>query len=158
MFIINFGVFIYLILRNFGFLFYKSDFITLLYSVLGIAALIISKHIILAVLSYVFPISKEIDIYAFIILIFGILIGLILAPVNVFFAYSDPSFAHYIIIGTIATMVLIYGLRAVRSLFLVRNFIFPHFFHFLLYLCSVEIVPLLLLFKLINTKLQIPIL
>ena len=45
MFIINFGVFIYLILRNFGFLFYKSDFITLLYSFLNNIIAIIAMNI-----------------------------------------------------------------------------------------------------------------
>jgi hypothetical protein len=158
MYVINFGVFIYLSLRHYGFLFYKSDFLTLIYCILGIGVLIASKHLILGILSYIFPISKELDIYNFIILIFGILVGLILAPLNVFFAYSDASLANYIIIGTAGTVGIVYGLSALRSLFYVRSYIFPNFFHFLLYLCSVEIVPLLLLVKLINTKLQIPIL
>jgi hypothetical protein len=150
MFIINLGVFIYLVLRHYNFLFYNSDLITLFYCVLGIGGLIIAKHLVLSILSYIFPLSKEIDTYSFIIVIFGVLIGLILAPINVFFAYSDPKMGKYIVLGTAFFLVLIYCLCALRSLFLARNYIFPHFFHFLLYLCSVEIIPLLLLYKIIN--------
>jgi hypothetical protein len=153
MFIINLGVFVYLLLRYYGYLFHGSDFLTLLYCILGIAGLIISKHIVLSILAYIFPIEKEINTYSFIILIFGVLIGLVLAPVNVFFAYSDTKMAEYIVLGMVGFLGLAYFLCAMRSLFLARSYIFPHFFHFLLYLCSVEIVPLLLLYKSVSSKL-----
>lgn len=158
MFMINLGVFIYLVLRNYGWLINKSDIQTLLVCIAAVAILIIAKHITLAILSYVFPISKEIDLYSFIIMIFGVLMGLLLAPVNVFFAYADAPTAQMIIIGMAIVLGIVYGLKALRSLFLVQNVIFSDFFHFLLYLCAIEIVPILLILKIINTKLQIPIL
>jgi hypothetical protein len=153
MFIINLGVFVYLILRYYGYLFHGSDILTLLYCIFGVAGLIISKHIVLSTLAYIFPIEKQINTYSFIILIFGVLIGLILAPMNVFLAYSDAKMAEYIILGMGGFLGLTYILCALRSLFLARSYLLPHFFHFLLYLCSVEIIPLLLLYKSINAKL-----
>lgn len=153
MFIINLGVFVYLVLRYYGYLFHGSDFLTLLYCILGVAGLIVSKHIVIGILAYIFPIAKEINTYSFIILIFGILIGLVLAPMNVFFAYADIKMAEYIVLGMSGFLGLTYIFCALRSLFLARAYIFPHFFHFLLYLCSVEIIPLLLLYKSINAQL-----
>lgn len=158
MFMINLGVFLYLVLRNYGWLINQSDIQTLSVCVIGVAVLIITKHLVLASLSYVFPISKEIDLYSFIIMIFGILMGLLLAPVNVFFAYSDAKTAQMLIIGIAIVLGIVYGLKAIRSLFLVQNVIFSDFLHFLLYLCAIELVPILLILKIINTKLQIPIL
>ncbi|MFZ4544403.1 MAG: DUF4271 domain-containing protein [Saprospiraceae bacterium] len=158
MFIINLGIFIYLLLRHYGLLIRNSDMTTLLWCILGVFSLIVAKHIVLAILSLVFPISKEIDIYSFVILIFGILTGLVLAPANVFLAYADPEFAKLIIFGTLIFILLFYTVLSLRSLFLARNYITVHFFHFLLYLCAIEVVPLLLLYKFITVHLQMPIL
>jgi hypothetical protein len=158
MFMVNLGVFIYLILRYNGWLINQSDIQTLSVCVISVMTLVIAKHITLASLSYTFPITKEIDLYSFIIMIFGILMGLLLAPANVFFAYADAPTAKIIIIGMAIALGIIYALKAIRSLFLVQNVIFSDFFHFLLYLCAIEIVPILLILKFINTKLQIPIL
>lgn len=158
MFMINLSIFIYLILRYNGWLINQSDVQTLLTCIVAIIVLIIAKHIVLAILSYVFPISKEIDLYSFIIMVFGVLMGLLLAPVNVFFAYADGQVARIIIIGMAIVLGIVYTLKAIRSLLLVRNVIFSNFLHFLLYLCAIEIVPIILLLKIINTKLEIPIL
>lgn len=157
MFILNLGVFFYLCLRHYGYIFNNSDALTLLYCIGGTAILFIGKHLMLGTLSSVFPISKEIDTYSFILVVFGILVGLMLAPINVFFAYSDNETAAYVSKIMLIVLAVIYILSALRSLFLVRNYILLHFFHFLLYLCSVEVIPLLILYKIINSKLQVPI-
>jgi hypothetical protein len=157
MFMINVGVFIYLTMRHYGVLFYGSDSITLLFCILSILGIIIGKHLILGLLSFVFPISKELGVYNFVILIFGIITGLILAPCNVFLAYSEMPTSEYIIKTVSIIFLIIYTLIAIRSLFIVRNYIFQHFFHFLLYLCAVEIIPILIIQKLLISKQQIAI-
>lgn len=96
-------------------------------------------------------------LYAFVVVVFGILIGLILAPVNVFLAYAEPEIAQKIVIMGSILILFIYLFRALRSLTLVQNYIFSNFFHFLLYLCAVEIAPVLLLLKIINDKMQVSI-
>lgn len=158
MFIINIGVFSYLFLRSRNVLLGSSDWLTLLYCILGLGALIVIKHIILWILSYVYPVAKELAMYNFIILIFGISIGLILAPINVFLPYLESPFAGYLMTCSGGMLLVLYGFMALRSLFLIRSYIFPYFFHFMLYLCSVEVIPVLIIFKIINSKLQIPIL
>ncbi len=157
MFIANLGIYVYLSLRQYNLLFGDSDLSTLAYCVAGIGVLIAAKHIVLGLISFIFPVSKDMDTYHFVILMFGILTGLVLAPANVFLAYADAGLAKLIITGTEIFLLLFYILLLLRSLFLVRNYIALHFFHFLLYLCTIEVVPVLLLYKMITHKLQLPV-
>lgn len=106
------------------------------------------KHLVLSILGYVFPIAKETKLYSFSIMIFAILAGLILAPVNLLLAYSPLTWREPVIYGTLGLIGLLYLLRIVRGIEIANRFIFLHQLHFLLYICAIEIVPVLFLYKL----------
>ncbi len=158
MYLINISVFIFLALYNFNHIFNSSEFFTLFYSLTAVSILFVGKNIVIQFLSSIFPISKEITLYGFIMVLFGILIGLILAPINVFLAYADPELAKLIIIITSLLIGSIYIFRSLRSLILAQNYIIANFFHFLLYLCVIEIAPIMILLKIVSDKMQLSIL
>jgi hypothetical protein len=157
MYLVNLSIFIFLGLYNFNKIFNNSEFFTLLYCMAAVSILFIGKHFLIRMLSNIFSLKKELGLYAFVVVVFGILIGLILAPTNVLLAYAEPEIAQKIVIVGSIVIVLIYLFRALRSLTLVQSYIFSNFFHFLLYLCAVEIAPVLLLLKIINDKIQLSI-
>lgn len=157
MFLLNFSVFTFLALYNFNKIFNHSEIFTLLYSIVAIVVLFVGKHLIINLLSFVFPIAKEINLYGFIIMIFSIIVGLILAPINVFLAYADAETAKWIITGTSIAIAGIYIFRSLRSLVLAQTYIVPNFFHFMVYLCTVEIAPVLILLKIVSNKIQLNI-
>ena len=157
MFVGNLGIFVYLSLRQYNLLIGNSDLSTFLYCITITGSLIAAKHLVLGLISVIFPVSKDMDTYHFVILMFGILTGLLLAPANVFLAYADTGLAKLIITGMAIFLLLFYIMLMLRSLFLVRNIIVMHFFHFLLYLCTVELMPVMLLYKVVTDKLHIPV-
>ncbi len=157
MYLVNLSIFVFLGLYNFNKIFNNSEFFTLLYCIAAVSILFIGKHILIRMLSNIFSLKKELGLYAFIVVVFGILIGLILAPINVLLAYAEPEIAQKIVIIGSIVIIFIYLFRALRSLTLVQNYIFSNFFHFLLYLCAVEIALVLLLLKIINDKIQLSI-
>jgi hypothetical protein len=154
MFLVNLGVFFFLILFNYNKIFNHSQLYTLFYCIIGVAVIFTGKHALLKLLAFIFPINKEMNLYSFIIVVFGILIGLILAPVNVFLAYADTSTAQIMIVATSVGILGIYAFRSLRSLILAQNYILPNFFHFLLYLCAVEIAPILIILKMLSKYIQ----
>lgn len=154
MFLLNLSVFTFLALYNFNKIFNHSELFTLFYSIGAIVTLLAGKHLILNLLSFIFPISKELNLYGFIIVIFSILVGLVLAPINVFLAYSDAETAKLMIIGTSIAMSGVYVFRSLRSLVLAQSYIVSNFIHFIVYLCAVEIAPVLILLKMISGKIQ----
>lgn len=155
LFLLNLSVFAFLALYNFNKIFNHSETFTLLYSIAAIVVLFVGKHLILNLLSFIFPIEKEINLYGFTIMIFSIIVGLILAPINVFLAYSDAETAKWIIIGTSITILGIYIFRSLRSLILAQSYIIQNFFHFVVYICAVEIAPVLILLKIVSNKIQL---
>jgi hypothetical protein len=109
----------------------------------------IGKHLLLALLGYVFPIRKEIKRYSFTIMIFSIVLGLLLTLGSVLLAYTPDRLHIFVIYSLLGMVVIIYALRSLRGLFIANRFIFNYQFHFLSYICAVEIGPVLCLYKLV---------
>jgi hypothetical protein len=120
----------------------------------GVALIYVIKHAILYTLAAIFPVSKEIKLYNFIIIITGIVIGLLLAPINIFMLFSSDSLTTMLVYTGLGIIALMYVVRVLRSFFVNASIILDNKFHFLLYLCAVEIAPALVLVKLILNQVQ----
>ena len=149
LFFLNFGLFIYLILAQYQQLPDGNQYIQLLSISGGLIALFILKHISLAILGNIFPIWKEAVMYNFSIIIFSILIGLILVPFNLSIAYAPSNISEWLTYLALFCIALIYLLHITRSIFIANKFLVFHKFHFLLYICTLEIAPVLILYRLI---------
>ncbi|MEL7220091.1 MAG: DUF4271 domain-containing protein [Bacteroidota bacterium] len=115
----------------------------------ALLAVFIGKHLLLAILGYIFPIQKETKRYSFTIMVFALVLGLVLTISALLLAYT-PKDAHvFVIYGLLAVVVTTYILRSFRGLFIANRFIFSNQFHFLSYICAVEIGPALCLYKLV---------
>jgi hypothetical protein len=149
MFWINTGIFIFLLMSYYRMKPPFGQFGTFLACILGVSSLILLKHAVLYLVAKVFPIEKEVRTYNFIIMTVGIILGLILMPINIFIAYSKPSMSPYFVYLGIAVVVMAYLVRSLRSLPIAAPFLIDNRFHFLLYLCTIEIAPLLVISKII---------
>jgi hypothetical protein len=152
-FFLHFGVLIYfsypLISKSLGFS-YSPPYYWLLLSpflLLGI------KHLLLTSLSFIFPIRKEMDRYQFLMVVTGISIGILISPINIFLPYLNDDWQQLIIYLALILAGLIVLYHYIRSLTIGIRFIVSHQFHFLLYICTVEIAPVLILVKLIINSL-----
>ncbi|GJM34991.1 MAG: DUF4271 domain-containing protein [Saprospiraceae bacterium] len=153
-FFINLSVFIFLLLRHYGITDNNTYWQFLGQIILGVSSLFTLKHVVLSLIAYIFPVEKEARLYSFTIMIFSIILGLILAPMNLFLAYTPPLITQTLLYFTFAIIVGIYGLRTLRGLFMTNKYLLFHKFHFLLYICTIEIAPVLVLAKLIIKQLQ----
>lgn len=152
-FFIQAGIFLFLIFRHHELSFQTSPFLLLLGCILLIAVLFFLKHLLLAIVGNIFPISKETRVYSFTIMVYSIILGLLLAPANLMTAYAPVDSIRYFIIASLVMIVALYVVRAFRGLLLANNYLRFHIFHFLLYICTVEIVPILVLYKMITNQL-----
>jgi hypothetical protein len=81
------------------------------------------------------------------------MMSLFLGPVNLLIAYAPEGFTPLLINGTLFILALFYVLRSLRGAFIANNYLLYYKFHFLLYLCTVEIAPALVLIKIISNYL-----
>lgn len=150
LFFINGGIFSFLVARHFSWV--PHEFSILLYCMLGLGVIFLGKHIILKVVETIFPVSKEIRQYSFTIVIFSIILGVILIPFNILIAYAPPAIATIALYGALLAVLALYLFRGLRSLFIASKYLTLHKFHFFMYLCTVEIAPVLILLKLLLIK------
>ncbi len=119
--------------------------------VLGIILLMVMsvyliRHISLKLLASIFNIGKEVDHYLFNIVCFGSMMSIIFIPIDFIIAFSRENWAQKLITVGIIFFSLAYILRQTKEILASSNLWFRSIFHFLLYLCTFEIAPLVFLF------------
>ncbi len=145
-FLLNAGAFIFLIARflnprdfnNIGFL-----VVCMLLSCL----LFLSKHALLGFLAWLFPVGTEVRRYNFLVIIFNCVLGLFLVPFNFLVAFVQ-DYGGFLVFWTLGLAFVFYTYRSLRAAIIGRKFLNGHLFHFLLYLCAVEIAPVFIMVKL----------
>ncbi len=143
------GSFLYFTANYFGFSAINQSFAALILCILLVGLLAAFKQGTLSFLGFVFPVEKELGQYKFIIHIFNQVIGIGLIPFVLFVAFAPENFRFLLIFSALSLLGLVYLFRSLRGLFVGSKFFMFHKFHFFIYLCAVEIAPLLLLWKLI---------
>jgi hypothetical protein len=146
-FFINAGFFIFLILDYFDW-YSNGSILVLLLSILFVASAYLLKHLTLSTVAAAFPVEKEANLYGFVTLLVNILLGLALLPINLLVSFGPESIVNIVIWIGISLVILLYGFRQLKGLFISGRLVHSYLFHFFLYLCSAEIAPLLIVGKL----------
>ena len=143
-FAVNAGLFLYFTLSH---LVLENELPMLWRCVILIGIIYAVRHLFMSYMAYVYPFEKEAEQYAFTILIFNIFLGLVLLPINVFIAFSPEPISTFFLYGGLAMISIVYVFRQLRGIFISSRLLVTNKFYFLLYLCAVEIAPILLLVK-----------
>jgi hypothetical protein len=148
-FLFNAGIFVFLVTR----VFQKENFNNiwfLLICLAGAAAAFLSKHVMIGIVRTLFPVETEMRKYNFLIIIFNCVLGLFLVPFNLLIAFSTKVSSQQLLLVSwmLGLVAIFYAYRSLRASAIGAKFLTQSPFHFLLYLCTVEIAPLLLLVKL----------
>ena len=147
---ISIGTSIFLISNLLQIQIVESQTYSILLCIAGVGAFFIFKHFILSVLSALFPFKKEINLYSFTIATFNFIIGIALLPFISLLAFSDSALHNYILNIMLALIVIILIYRIFRSLLIGQKYLINNKFHFFMYLCTVEIAPMIILFKFLS--------
>ncbi len=120
--------------------FYICVFFILLY---------LCKYVTLQLVGYIFNTKELVNTYVFVVFMINKVLGILLIPFILLLAFSKPAFNSFSIIGAAILALLLFLYRYLFSLTSVRNKLHISSFHFFLYLCAFEILPLLILYKFI---------
>lgn len=154
LFFYNLALFLFLLMGHYGIEVKQSAFFTFLYVLAGVITAFLGKHILLRVVGYIFPVDTELRKYSFTIMIFAIISGFFLLLVNLLIAYGPDFMTQYVVWFSFGIIILIYLFRSLRGVFIANKYFWFYKFHFLLYICTVEIAPVLVLAKLIIKQLE----
>ncbi len=147
------GAYTYLCARYFGYLPATSPWWHWLLCISLVIGVFLCHHLLLAVVGYIFPAEKETSLYSFTIMLFGIFASLPLVIAVVGIAYLPVTATAFMVYGSLALFAILYLIRSFRGAFIGNRFAINYSLHFLLYLCTIEIMPVLLLYKLVSSNL-----
>ena len=151
-FILNAGFYVYLLIRHYEAPIVSSNLGIFLYALLGVAVIFFLKQFVIKAIGTIFPIDKEAELYNMTITIFGIVMGVILVVLNLFLAYAPEDLLKIFVFGSFIFLGGIYFFRGLRGLSISSKFLGFHKFHFFIYLCTVELAPVLILWKMMTVS------
>jgi hypothetical protein len=122
---------------------------------LGIAAAVGLKHWVLFFYARIFPVRKEVSRYAFVLMVFSILAGHVIMPINLLASYAPPEWQMTFLYAGVVVFSLIYLLHLLRGGFIASRLIGSRPVHILLYICAIEIAPLLLIYRYLSDNILI---
>ena len=111
------------------------------------------KLVLLTLVGRIYPLRKELSRYTFLLMVFSILVGVLLVPINLLISYAPEGFRASFLIGGVVVLAVVYLLHLVRGLFIANYYVGSRPLHFLLYICTIEVAPLLLVFRYLSNSL-----
>jgi len=117
------------------------------YCFIGLAFIYIIKFLSLKLSGWLFNISATTDAYTFIVFMINKIMGVFLLPFLVLLAFTDETVYKVAFVLSYIGVFALLAYRFILSYGLIRNQMRGNPFHFFLYLCAFEIVPLFLIYK-----------
>lgn len=148
-FFISGALFINLLLAHYGLGRSFSFWPLLLYTFLGLVVIYVLKFTVLKICGWLFHMSDVTDAYSFVVFTTNKIIGIALLPFIILLAFTNGPFQQGVLTLSIIMVVALFLYRFYLSFATIERQLKISFFHFLLYLLGFEIVPLLLINKLL---------
>jgi hypothetical protein len=125
-----------------------SFWLLTVYSITLLALVYVFKYLVIKFMGWVFNAREQASTYGFIVFLVNKVIGLALLPLLLLLAFSESGSLQQVtltIAGFVVILLVIF--RYIVSLSIIRNTLSVHPLHFFIYLCAVEIMPMLILYK-----------
>lgn len=149
LFFVSGALFINLLLAHYGLGRSFNFWLLFLYAIFGLMAIYLVKFITLKLCGWLFHMSDVTDSYTFIVFTTNKIIGIALLPFIILLSFTAGPFQQGIFTLSITVVVALFLYRFYLSFATIERQLKISFFHFLLYLVGFEMVPLLLINKLL---------
>lgn len=117
---------------------------------LVVAAALGVKNLIIGLFARLFPVRKEAGRYLFTLMVFTILAGLVIAPVNLLISYAPEEWRGTFVSVGMVVLVLAYVLHLFRGVLISNRYLVTRPVHILLYICAIETAPLFVVYRLLS--------
>ena len=146
-FLCTVGLYITFVLQHYHLASNYNFWLLYLYCFVALAVIYLIKFLSLKFFGWLFNITSTADGYIFIVFMINKIIGIYVLPFLVLLAFTENDIYEAAFIFSYIGVFALLGYRFILSYGLVQNQIRLNPFHFFLYLCAFEIVPLLLIYK-----------
>lgn len=153
-FVIAGGIYISFLFDYYHFNVAPNRWYLILYSTIALVLIYTAKLLVLKLMGWIFNISGATDTYIFAVFMVNKILGIFLAPFLMLLTFSSPGIVSVVTILSFVMIATLFAYRYIISYFPVRKEIKVSQLHFFLYICGLEIIPLLLIYKVLLTYLE----
>ena len=147
LFILSGGIYIGLLVSVQGYIQQLPLWQLLLYSLGLLAIVYLSKYLFLQFSGWVFNVKDAMSSYIFIVFLVNKIMGVLLIPFLLLLAFSVGSILQVTITVSLIAVAGFFLYRYLVSLGTINKNLKVNPLHFFLYLCAVEVLPLLIIYK-----------
>ncbi|MCH8903850.1 MAG: DUF4271 domain-containing protein [Bacteroidetes bacterium] len=152
-FSLTMGLYGYLLLKYFNLNTIISGLLLYIVCCTFIAVIYFVKNVMNQIIAYIFPFNEILGFYNFNILLLNRLLGILLIPLLIMTVYTSEELRTFFILSIIILVISFILYRYARGVTIGLKYIRFHKFYFFLYLCTLEIAPVLIIYKLLSDKL-----
>lgn len=153
-FVISTAIFFSLIFQHFRLGSQYPFWLLAAYSAIGITLIYGGKFLVLKFFGWVFQMTGATDTYIFVVFSTNKIIGVTILPFIVLLAFTYGALNEAAVTLSLVAMGLLFAYRYFLSFISINQIVRINFFHFLIYLAAFEVLPLLLINKLLFSFLR----
>jgi hypothetical protein len=146
-FVIVGGIFVYLLLQYFNATGNTIDWVLLAGCIAAFAIIYFVKFCSLKLTGWITGYTKEADLYTFIVFLINKIVAICLLPIIIIMSFAAKNISHVLLIISLIIIGVMLLMRFFRSYGLLQHRLKIGRFHFLLYIFSLEVLPLFLIYK-----------
>ncbi|MEO6166182.1 MAG: DUF4271 domain-containing protein [Chitinophagales bacterium] len=144
------ALFVFLLISWYGIFNIDPPWIMMLIAVGVVALFLLARYILLKAASLLLPFRKEITLYNFYEIQMNRMLGVALFPLVLLVTFSSPPVNEYALYASLAVVGGCILMRYLKGFNIGINYFGRHLFHFLLYICALEIAPVLIIIRLLQ--------
>jgi len=142
--------YVFLLIQHFTYIFVQPGWLVMTATFILVFAFFILRYLLLKSIEVITTRGKELRLYIFYELQLNRVIGIFLFPLVILMEFSNPPvslYAMYLSFVVIAALLII---RFIKGFNLGISYFGKHAIHFLLYICALEIAPILIVVRLLS--------
>ncbi len=148
-FVLSGGTFIFFLLQFYHTKIEFNRWIVMGLCIVGLSVLYAGKLLVLKLLGWMFGWEKAVETYLFIVFLVNKIVGIFLLPVTVLLAFSPLGAQKIIVTISFVGLLILFVYRFIRAYASIRNELKISQLYFFLYVCAFEVVPVLLIYRLL---------
>lgn len=149
LFAVTGGLYVFFLLSHFKWINPDNPLAALGICILSVAIIYFLKYVVLKFTGWLTGHREAANTYLFIIFLINKILGILLIPFVIVIAFAASFLQYPAVIISLLLIALMLLLRFLRSYGLLRRDINVSRFHFFLYIAGIEVMPLLLIYKLL---------
>ncbi len=144
------SLYLFLLVDHFNFRFDFAGFRLFIVIFVFICVIVFLRTVLLQLVAFIFRFGQEIHFFQFNFFAINKIMGLVLFPFVLTISYAPEYAILPAIYISLATVSVLYIFLLVKGFIIARQFVLTYPLHFFIYLCALEIAPVLIWIKLIN--------